>query len=162
MPEHEEVLMKLKKTRKAFLPEYACGFFLLTLPVFAFMKGWQLPPLLSTTILIMGLVALCTAEFNRMLVSYKITPTKFTTIKGIIKRNKKNVHFHPLGFVPDINTQQSRIQRLLNFGTVFVQGGQNSIEIREINNPQEVMSLLEKLIEENRIISARKKEEAAQ
>ncbi len=79
-------------------------------------------------------------------------PQKAIIVNGIIKQSKKNIYFHPLGFVPDINIKQNRIQRVLNYGTIYVQGGSNPFEIKEIDHPLRVMDFLEELIEKNKRI----------
>ncbi len=148
----------LKKSRKAFLIEYFCGVFLIGSMPFLNAKGISLPEYFQYFVLGFGLFAIASAELARQMTRYRITPEKFTVIKGIIMQHRKNVHFHPLGFVPDINLKQNRIQRLLNYGNIFIQGsGENSIEMRDINNPDEIMRIIETRIEQNRTPSSKRR-----
>lgn len=151
MEKGEKVITILRKSRKAFIIEYACTIILLSLLAALYLKGIRLPAVLNYLVLGIAAFALISAEFSRNLIQYKITESKVIIIKGIIKQAKKNVHFLPLGYIPEINTHQGRIQRLLNIGTIFVHGSaQNSFEIKDINDPQKVLELIEKLIEDNR------------
>ena len=72
---------------------------------------------------------------------------KLVTIDGIIKQNRKNIYFHPLGFVPDINIKQNRIQRLLNYGTISIVMGGSNFEIKDVNNPHSIIKIIEEQIE---------------
>jgi len=147
----EKVITILRKSRKAFLIEYACSFVLLALLGTLYLKGIRLSSMFTYLVLGIALFALISAELARALVWYKITSNKIVIVKGFIKQSKKNVHFLPLGYIPEINTHQGRIQRLLNIGTIFVHGSaQNSFEIKDVHNPQQVLVLIERLIEENR------------
>lgn len=148
--EEEKVIKLLRKSRKAFLIEYGCGIFLLVLLAAVYLKGIPLKPVVGRFVFGLALVALASGEMNRWFYYYKITNKKIVIIKGIIKQTKKNINYHPLAFVPEIGMKQGRIQRLLNYGTVFVESGGNSFEIRDVDSPKEVMELIESLIEKTR------------
>lgn len=157
MSEKEEILLKLRKTRKAFLIEYASGAFLLILIVVALSQEIKIPRLPMGFLVGMTVLAFASAEFSRILVRYRITPEKVEIIKGLIRQHKKNVHFHPLGFVPDINVRQNFAQRLLGYGTIFVEGAGGQLEIHDVNNPHSILKLLEERIEKNRTPSTMRK-----
>ncbi len=148
----EKVLMSLRKTRKAFLTEYGCGAAMLGLAGINALQGFPLSSTLMYPLLGVGGFSVFWAEFSRWMTRYKIKPSKIEIVKGIVMKHKKNVYFHPLGFVPDINTKQGRVQRLLGYGTIFVSGGgqENSFEIKDINRPHKVMGLIEELIQRNK------------
>ncbi|MBI2666196.1 PH domain-containing protein [Candidatus Woesearchaeota archaeon] len=150
--EAEEVLMKFKKTRKAYFLEYFCGFFLLILIVLAYGKGITLPKPLQFMGLGLALISLISAEVGRAFVRYQITPTKITVVKGFIKQTKKNFYFHSLAFVPDISLSQSRMQRLLGYGRVYVHGGGSveMFEIADVDKPYIILTALEDLIRKTR------------
>lgn len=150
-PEKEEkVLLVLRKSRKAFLIEYACGFIILLLLLATYIKGLRFPSFITDLILILGIVSIGFAEISRIFLRYIISSQKISIIRGLIKQTKKNINYHPLAFVPDISLKQNRIQRILNYGTVSVESGTSSFEINEIDSPQRVMELLETLIEKTR------------
>jgi len=148
----EEVLMKFKKTRKAYLLEYFCGFFLIVLIALAYGKGISLPKPLQFFGMGLAFVSLASAEIGRAFVRYQITPTKITVIKGFIKQTKKNFYFHSLAFVPDISLSQSRMQRLLGYGRVYVHGGGSTemFEVADVDKPYIILTELEDLIRKTR------------
>ena len=151
MHDTEEELMTLRKSRKAFLLEYGCAILIIISLLFLLLRGVTMKPFLVYLALGLALFAIIYAEINRELVRYKITQSKLIIVTGIIKQSKKNVYWHPLGFVPDINLKQGRIQRILDYGTIFIaSGGDNSLEIKDVNNPHHIMEFIEELIEETR------------
>ena len=155
----DERPINLRKTRKAFIVEYVCGGFLLFLLVIGNLKGLQINNYLLYFMGGVGLISIGSAEFARAVIRYKILPNKLVITKGIIKQKKKNVYFHPLGFVPDLNVNQSRIQRIFNIGTVYLlSGSENSFELKDINSPLRVLELVEDLIDENRTVKRKENE----
>lgn len=150
--EKEQAIIVLRRSRKTFLIEYLCGLFLFGLIFLFYVVGISLHPIMRNIVLGLALLAIIIPELSRLFLVYIVTPTKITIIKGLIQQTKKNVHFIPLGYIPEINMKQNRIQRLLKYGTIFIHGStQNSFEIRDINRPQEILELIEELIKKNRI-----------
>jgi hypothetical protein len=145
--EERKILYTFKRSRKAFLLEYACGLFLLTFLLVIYVKGIHLKPVINYSILGFGLFSIVSVEFSRLMLKYKIMDDKLVTIHGLIQENRKNIYFHPLGFVPDINTHQSRIQRLLNYGTISIVMGGSNFEIKDVNNPHSIIDIIEEQIE---------------
>ena len=149
--EAEQVIGKLRKTRKAFLLEYLCALSLLGMA--AYSTYARLLPLWAVyTFLGIALVALFSAELARLFVRYDITHSKIIVVKGYLKQSKKNVYFHSLAYVPDMNVSQTAIQRLLNYGKVYVHGGglSEAFEINDINNPQAILKQMEQLVKHTR------------
>jgi len=131
--------------------EYGCGLFLLGLLGYSLMKGLIVNQVFVYFVLGLSLTSIGWAELNRLLLRYKITESKLTTINGFLKQSKKNVYFQALAFIPDLNIKQSRLQRLFGYGTVYIRSGmENTFEIRDIDKPVEVMELIEKLIDYNK------------
>ncbi len=153
MPEQdEEVLLELRKSRKAYGVEYICALVLLGLLIALKIKGVALKPILLYAGLGIAVFAIAFVEISRLFVRYRITSTKLVILHGVVKQSRKNVYWQPLGFVPDINLKQGRLQRLLDYGTVYItsSGEQNSMEIKDVNNPQYIMEYIEHLIDEAR------------
>ncbi len=149
--EEDVILFNLKKTRKAFLLEYLCGIFLLIVLLIVHQKDDVLTPGAEYFVLGLALVSLVSPEIYRVMHRYKITPSKLIVINGLIQQQKKHVYFYSLGFVPDINVRQSRFQRLLNYGTIFMHSsGIGSFEVKDVNTPHKIMEELERLIEKNK------------
>ena len=154
----DEQPINLRKTRKAFIAEYSCGVFLLGLLVIGTLKGLQVKQYMFYFMGGIALTAIGSAEFMLAMVRYKILPHKLVITHGIIQQKKKNIYFHPLGFVPDLNVKQSRIQRIFNIGTVFLTSSGEAFELKDIDNPHQVLELVEKLIEENRTVKRKENE----
>ncbi len=149
--EQEELIAKLYKTRKAFLIEYGCGIVLLGFLLVSYLIAN--PPGRNVALFMGALSAifLASAEVGRIFTRYTITTEKIVVVKGLIKQSKKNVHFIPLGYIPEINLKQNYLQRILGYGTVFVHGSsENSFEVKDIDNPQQILQIIEDLIEKNR------------
>ncbi len=141
----------LKKSRKALFMEYLCGIGILVFLYMLYNKGIIIPPELRYLVIAFSLSTIGYAELSRFFLRYRVDEDKITITHGIIKQDKKNVHFHPLSFVPDINVRQGILQRLLNYGTIYVKsGGEKAFEIKDVNHPQMIMNIIESLIEKRR------------
>ena len=148
----EKMLFTLSKTRKGYVIEYFCAVFLLSLPFFATMWNFLLTLRAQRVLFLLGVVVVLYAEISRIYVRYKITTKKIIIISGLLRQNKKNVYFHPLAFIPDINVEQNIVQRVFNFGTISVRGSEdNAFEIKDIDDPHAVMKEVERLIDETRV-----------
>ena len=148
----EKMLFTLSKTRKGYVIEYFCAVFLLSLPFLATMWNFLLTLRAQRVLLLLGVVVALYAEISRIYVRYKITTKKIIIISGLLRQNKKNVYFHPLAFIPDINVEQNIVQRVFNFGTISVRGSEdNAFEIKDIDDPHAVMKEVERLIDETRV-----------
>jgi len=145
----EEILLKLKKTRKAFLIEYACGIFLIIILLFNLANNLELPFMGNLFVAGIAFTSFASAEISRIFVRYHFTPKKMVIIKGIINQNKKHVYYHPLAFVPDLNVSQTAWQRILGYGNVYLKTGGNDFEITDVDNPKMILERIETLIAEN-------------
>ena len=149
--DEEQILMVLHRSRKTFFIEYLCGVVLLGLLLAVTLQGVRIPLFIRYILVGFSVFCFLFAEINRLILRYKITPTKVITLHGFIKQSKKNIYFHPLAFVPDINIKQSRMQRLFNYGTVFLSGGgTGALELKDVDHPEEVMEMIEHLIDQNK------------
>ena len=156
----EKIFLKLKQTRKAFIVEYVCGVFLLGLVLYSLVKQINFPSFALYFIGGLGIFSISIGEISRIFTRYTIMETKLIVVKGLLKQKKKNVYFHPLGFSPDLNIKQSRLQRVFNYGTVYLKGGvENMFELKDIDGPQKVLDLLEDRIDDNRGLKRRNKED---
>jgi len=148
----DRVLMSLRSSRLGFLIEYACATFVLLGFLVLAIRGKS--PIMPIKILGygVGLVAIASAEISRAITRYRISEAKLTIVTGIVKQTRKHVYFHPLGFVPDLNVKQGRINRLLGIGTVYLKagGGENTFEIKDVQRPHKVLKVIEELIDANK------------
>jgi len=147
----EKISFALKKTRKAFLLEYGCGFFLLILLSLFYYQGIELGGWATYFIGGLGLASIGSAELSRWMVRYYITESKITIIEGLVKQHKKHINLYAIGFLPDINVRQGRIQRILNYGTIYVESsGREAFKIQDITCPHKMMEEIEGLMEGSR------------
>jgi hypothetical protein len=148
----ERVLYKVCRSRKAFLTEYVCGGFLLLGAGISYVMDLTRSQYILGIIIVLAGFVIISAEISRMMTRYIILPTKIIIQKGWIQQKTKNVYFRPLGFATDINLEQSRWQRLLGYGTIYLRGSdaENAFELADIDFPEEMMRTIEDLIEHNR------------
>ncbi len=150
IPVNKETILKtIRPSRKAYIVEYGCSVLLVGMLVVILAQGIQGTWFRYGT-LALAVFAFSYAELSRALTSYKITPSKIILSYGILRQTRKHVHFDPLGFVPDISTKQNRLQRLLNYGSVYIASGDNSFVLDGVNRPRKVMSMVEDLIDNTR------------
>ncbi|HIH11736.1 TPA: PH domain-containing protein [Candidatus Woesearchaeota archaeon] len=138
---HEEVIMSLYRSRKAFLLEYGCAVILLLLWLAVQIKRIHLNDILTYGPLVVIAGTLISAESSRVLHRSTITSSKIVIVDGLLKVRKRHVFITSIN---DVDTKQTRLQRLLGFGNIHVRtaSGEN-LELKDINNPEEVMELLE-------------------
>jgi membrane protein YdbS with pleckstrin-like domain len=148
---YKKVPFTLFRTRKAFWVEYLCGVVILILLLVSFFQVVVLTVKAQIFLLIISLAILGYAEINRIMLRYRVTEDKLIVINGWLKQDKKNLYFHALGFIPDINIKQGRIQRILGYGTIFVaSGGTITLEVKDVAHPLLVMEMIEDLIENSK------------
>lgn len=147
----DKVIVTLRHSRKAFLLEYLCSFLLLSLVSFSVFHNVNLPKIFFYPTLGIGMLGVMTTELRRFFGDrYKVMNTKMSIVNGVFKVKKQNIYYQPLGFIPDLNIRQTAMQRLLDFGTVYLQVGNTVIEFRDVDKPNEVLKMLEELIEKTK------------
>jgi len=148
--EEEKVIVTLRHSRKSFLLEYVCSFFLLLLVLFSLFSGGN-PSKIALPFLAVSMLGVVSTEVRRFYGDrYNIMQSKLSVVKGILKIRKRNIYYQPLGFVPDFNIRQTFFERIFGYGTVFVHVGNTALELRDVDNPHEVLKMFERLIDETR------------
>ncbi len=148
--EDETIIVTLRHSRKSFLLEYICSFFLFILVMISLFNGGDLAKL-AKPLLVLSVVGFVSTEIRRFYGDrYNIMQTKLSVMKGIFRIRKRNIYYQPLGFIPDFNIRQTFMQRLLGYGTVFMHVGNTALELKDVDNPHEVLKMFERLIEETR------------
>jgi len=154
----ERVLVKLRKSRKVFFVEYVCAIILIVLLGGLYSKGITMPSWMFRIVVVIIAGIILFAEISRIYTRYIITPTKVVIISGLFNETRKNIYFHPLGFVADLNLGQSFVQRILDYGTISLSGSQGyDFVMEDVNSPHEVLKMLEDLIEANKNPHSRKR-----
>ncbi len=152
----EEVLLNLRQTRKAFIIEYGCA---LLIAVLLFLIYLTKNPIMMIYYIGFVLIALCiaSAELHRAMTKYTMMESKLVIMHGIFKQTKKTVYFHPLGFATHLNVKQTRLQRLLKYGTIYLKEGTEGFQIKDVNNPHKVLDKIEERVEANKHPHKKKK-----
>ncbi|MDP3699011.1 MAG: PH domain-containing protein [Nanoarchaeota archaeon] len=146
----EKIVVTLRHSRKSFLVEYTCSLFLLIMIIFSLFEGGNLAKV-AFPFLVLSVFGFASTEVRRFYGDrYNIMQTKLSVIKGIFRIRKRNIYYQPLGFIPDFNIKQTLPQRMLDYGTVFVHVGNTVLELKDVDNPHEVLKMFERLIEETR------------
>ncbi len=144
------LILTLRTSRRSFLLEYSCALLLFALWLAAGIKQINIPSEISYLMLGLAVAAVGSAEFIRMFGDrYLIMDDKLVMINGFMRLKQKNVYYQALGFVPDFNVKQSVFQRMLNYGTIFVSVSSEDFEIRNVADPNNILELLEKLIQQS-------------
>ncbi len=146
-----KVLLNLRKSRKSYILEYICGFSLFSLLVYSIFRGVVLSRWLTYPVLSVAVFAIASAELSRLMNKYEFAGEKLTIYSGLIKKHKKHINYYAISFSPDFNVSQNFIQRLLNYGSIYVEnGGVKSFTIKDIDNPHRIMEKMEEFIEASR------------
>lgn len=137
--------LRLRKTRKAFYLEYGCALVLIGTFFFSSQKA-LFPSGLTNSLSALALLTFLGIEISRLFQQYEITNTKITSTKGIFRRVKGHMYFQPSNFIPNITLKQNLFQKMLGYGSLFVQGEEgNHIEIEDVDRPHEVLHFIEKI-----------------
>ena len=146
--DNEEVLLKLKRSRRSFLLEYGSGLFLIGLvSLFNLKRGYLNIPLTS---LVGGLSAfsIFSAEYARLSHKCEVTKSKLVITDGVLKQKKRHIY---IGAVSDIDVRQGVMQRLLNYGIINIKAmSGEDLVIRDVVDPKHKMIEVEKIMEKYR------------
>jgi len=142
----EQELMIIRKSRRSFLLEYFCSALLLVLLTADYWKGIQLPVYFTYAIMAFVAFLILSAELARLTHRCIVTSTKLVIIDGLIRQSKKHIYIEAIS---DIDVKQSTLQRILNYGTIHIKSmsGEGCLEIKDVADPEEVMTEIEDIIE---------------
>lgn len=144
----ERILLNIRKSRKAFFIEYFCGLVLLVGLSILIVKGINFNPIINYFVGGLAFISIGSAEFLRLFSRYIVTNEKIVVTHGLFKQARKSMYFKHLVLAPEFNTSQSRLERLLDYGSINIKvGGTTSLEIKDVDSPNKVMDVIEKLIE---------------
>jgi membrane protein YdbS with pleckstrin-like domain len=145
----EKILYHLNRTRKAFLVEYTCIFILLVILFISNLKNITLITRFSNYLIGLIIIIIVATELSRLLHRVKITQSKILIINGLIKQSKKHVF---MSYITDVDTKQSYLQRILNFGNIHLKSasGEGTLEIKDVDDPGTVMENIDNLIGNHR------------
>lgn len=138
--------MDLRKSRKAFLTEYLCAIFFFGLSLLGTAGKINLPRRLGFFFLLLGIIVIILVEASIYAAQYQIRESKVIVIQGIFNKTKKNVF---IDAITDVDLKQNYFQRLLRYGDLHIRSssGAVTLELDDIEKPQQAMEILERLIE---------------
>jgi len=152
MDETQKERMKFKASRKLYLPIYLMIIILIAFVVSIKFLGLPLNNLTLIGIGIFTILGISITEIHRLKDSYHITSDHVEHRSGYISRNITKILIKS---ITDIHAKQKAWERILGYGSIRVQSqsGANHIEIKNINNPSNFITMLEKKMEniENKI-----------
>ena len=155
-----KVLLTLRHSRKSFILEYFCSILVTILLVVSYLKDINMPIWTTYSMYAVAFFGIGSAELTRLFGDrYKITNEKLMIIQGVIRKKNQNVYYQPLGFVPDIHVKQTAFQRILNYGTVYMVISGNKFEIKNVDDPNNVLEMIENLIGRNKHEALKSEEE---
>ncbi len=150
--------VRLKITRKAFIPIYFFALLLVAVPTtLSLLKysvsGWLW--IVSGIVLLLGVKI---PELERFMTTYTITPSAVIVEKGFISQRRT---YRPLSIVTDVDLKQTAWQRILNYGSLTIKTFQGDVEIGNINAPETFIPMIEEHVaaSANMTDSRREKEE---
>ena len=130
--------MKIAQSRKAFVTEYVCLFLLLVFSIKMFFLVYLILPMLTYI------------ELKRTKTRYHFGEKKFSILNGFIDIDKKNIYYHPLGYLVDMHIRQTPMQRLLKIGTIEMRADNQKTLLKNIDKPHKLLDFIEDHIEKNR------------
>lgn len=151
MPKKEEKdFMKVRNSRKLYLPLYIMVFVLIAVIVWIKYQGLPLNNLTLILVVLFIVSIIKYSELHRFNNSYEINKNSLVHTKGILSKTKRSMDFFA---VSDFEVKQSPWQRMLGFGNVSVRlysGKSEGSLVRNINKPSKFAEFLRKMIENKR------------
>lgn len=142
-------LLKVRRSRKAYIPIYLMNLFIIFLLIFLNAKGYTIER--STLIFSIVFVILCVkiTEIHRIRDWWAITDSSFIQSTGIFNKNVREVDFSSIS---DLDLDQHLLKRIFRYGDVNVRLflNETSIKIKSINKPGEFIEELQKVMSKNR------------
>jgi uncharacterized membrane protein YdbT with pleckstrin-like domain len=148
MKEKRKYVLKVRRSRKAYLPLYLMVISLLILIGYLYYSGNPLDPI---GLIVSGVFVLLTIKFtevHRITDWWAITDNSLVQSLGLLNRNVREVGFSSIS---DFDLDQPFFKRILDYGNVNVRLfiNETSIKINDINRPAEFIEELQKRISLN-------------
>lgn len=138
--------MDLRKSRKAFIAEYLCAALFLVLFLLGNINKISLPKEVSYLFLMIIVIIIVSIEISIYSNRYQIKESKVMIVHGIFNINKSHIF---IDAITDVDLRQNYFQRVLKYGDLHIRSssGMITLELNDIEKPQEAMEMLEGLIE---------------
>jgi uncharacterized membrane protein YdbT with pleckstrin-like domain len=142
MGDEIEEVIKFYKSRKPYLPIYLMVLGLIVVITYLKIYNMPLDTLTLFGALLFTMASISITEIHRIRDTYSISDNHVIHRSGYLAKAEKKIH---LKSITDIEARQGIWQRLVGYGSIFVQSasGSNHILIKDINRPEKFISLLE-------------------
>jgi membrane protein YdbS with pleckstrin-like domain len=144
----EKFLLKVKRSRKAYLILYLMMLFIIFLIVFLYYQGYSLNKLALISAIIFIIFIIKFIEVHRFREWWAISSTSLIQSTGIFNKNVREIGFSSIS---DLDLDQPFFKRILSYGNVNVRLflNETSIKIVDISKPEYFIEELQKLISIN-------------
>jgi uncharacterized membrane protein YdbT with pleckstrin-like domain len=145
-----EPIMKVRTSRKLYLPLYILVFILIAVVVYLKVSGLSVNTLALIGVVAFSIISFLFIEIHRLRDLYEINPNSLVHSHGILNKRIKSVDFFAIS---DSDVSQHLFQRVFNFGNVNVRlfsGKDSATSIKNINNPRKFASFLEQSMNKKR------------
>ena len=142
----EKILMKLRCSRKWYLPIYLMIAVVIGLVVFIIVSGLSLNKYSLFSAILFVIFGIKLTEVHRLINTYELTENYLIYSKGLFTTNIKRI-FIPT--ISDLILDQTPWQRMLNFGSVdirrYAEGP--AVHLKNIDKPGDFIDLLEERLQ---------------
>ncbi|MEX0920396.1 MAG: PH domain-containing protein [Candidatus Pacearchaeota archaeon] len=144
----EEEIIKIRNSRKVYLPVYVMILILLGFIVYIKINDLPLNRTALIGVIVFVILGIKFAEVHRLFHSYELTPGYVVHTFGYVSRDMTRI-FIPT--ISDLILKQNGWQRLLNYGNIEVHrySDGSAIDLRNIPNPSKLLKILENRLSES-------------
>lgn len=142
-------LIKVRSSRKSYFSMYLMALIVIGILFYLYLNDYEINTL---SLIVSGLFVLFCIKYVEYLVLsdwWAITNSSIIQSKGIFNKNVREVDFSSIS---DLDIEQPFIKRIFGYGNVHIRLFLNEtcITVKEINNPERFMELLQKKITKKR------------
>jgi len=149
----EAALLSLRPTRLASIHLYFFAALLWFLAVLAFLNvynvipdwdvGIRLKSAAAALLGFLGLLFVLFAEVKRLATRYLLTDSRIVRRDGILRRRTQEM---PLNKIERVEVDEGIVQRILRFGDVVIDTGEDSVTFASVRNVRSIESEISKRI----------------
>jgi hypothetical protein len=149
MVEKNEILLKVYKSRKAYILYYFFSLIIIFSLIYLYFRGYVIESYVFWICFIFVLGIIYTTEIIHHREWWAVTNNSLIHSVSIVNKNVREVDFSSIS---DLDLDKPLYQRILNYGDVNVRLflNETSIKIRHINSPEKFIKFLRGLILKNR------------
>ena len=149
MKKGQKILLKVKKTRKAYFFLYLMAVIVAGTLFYLYLNGYEISQfvLVISGVFIVGIIFLI--EIMHAREWWAITESSLIHSISILNKNVREVSFSSIS---DLDLDKPLHKRILGFGNVNIRVflNETTIRVKNINNPERFINLIQDLVSENR------------